>query len=45
MLETAINIHFFRLFYLRARLYSRQEGQVSFAHVWDFRTVGKARPG
>jgi hypothetical protein len=41
MLEIPIFLHPFANFLY---LYSRQEGQVSFANVWDFRTVGSARP-
>jgi hypothetical protein len=44
MREIAIFLHWFAHFLLHAYLYSRQEGQVSFRNVWDFRTVGSMRP-
>jgi hypothetical protein len=30
-------------FALNAGLYSRQEGQLRFAYLWNFRTVGSMR--
>jgi len=45
MREIAIFLDRLALIPVRPHLYSRQKGQVPFANVWDFRTVGSARSG